>query len=287
MAALLSAAFWAMGTVLWKRLENRISPLGMNLAKGVIGSLYLAVISFFIKIGPIDAQSVLFLVLSGLVGIALGDTFFFVSLKYLGARLSSLTGTLTPVAIALSALFFLRERPSFFVWVGILLTTGGVAWLLKERLPSDSGTIINKPLGVTYRLLSIICTAAGIILAKKGVANAPVIQATLIRLLSSVAGLFLWGCLNRQLSHCLGFFKNISLFKEVAFVVFIVVFGGFWLSLLALKYIDASVAGTLNATSPLFILPISAIMLKEKISRKAVLGTTVAVAGVALILLGG
>ncbi len=63
-------------------------------------------------------------------------------------------------------------------------------------------------------------------------------------------------------------------------------FGGFWLSLVALKHTDASFANTLGSTSPLFILPMAAIVLKEKISMKAGLGAAVAEGGVALILAG-
>ncbi|GAH50516.1 unnamed protein product, partial [marine sediment metagenome] len=73
----------------------------------------------------------------------------------------------------------------------------------------------------------------------------------------------------------------------VSFIVFIVVFGGFWLSLLALKYIDASIASTLNSTTPLFILPMVAIILKEKVSIQAILGAAIAVGGIALIFMGG
>ena len=267
----------------------------MNFAKGILGSLFLASAFFIEKTRPADINSVLFLAISGIVGIALGDTFFFISLKYLGARLASLTGTLTPVSIALFSVIFLKENPSLFVWLGIFLTTAGVIYVLRERLPApsadtnqalDTTAHTQRALGIFYRLLSIICTTVGIILAKKGITGVPALQATFIRLSASIPVIFLWACFTRQLNPCLAPLRDISLFKNVLFVVFVVVFGGFWLSLLALKYIDASIVGALNATSPIFILPIAAVMLKEKISKKAVFGTIIAVAGVVFILLG-
>ena len=81
-------------------------------------------------------------------------------------------------------------------------------------------------------------------------------------------------------------FRRGTLLAKVAVVVVVVVFGGFWLSLVALKHIDAAIAGTLNATGPLFILPMSVLLMKEKLSLRAVLGTGIAVGGVALILKG-
>lgn len=283
--ALTSAASWAFGTVLWRKIGEEISPVSMNFSKGIIGSFYLALVFLIIGIEPISMRDFLFLGISGLLGITLGDTFFFMSLMYLGPSLSSLMGTLVPVSVAFSAVIFLSEMPSFTAWMGIFLTVSGVAWVLKERLPQNE-IIKNKSLGIRYRLLSIVCMTAGVIFAKIGVTSVPTVQATFIRMFWGVIGLIVWGSLNHQLRDWITPFKNFELLKKVSFIVFIVVFGGFWLSLVALKYIDASIANTLGSTTPLFILPMVAIMLKEKISMKAGLGAALAVGGVALVLAG-
>ncbi len=68
--------------------------------------------------------------------------------------------------------------------------------------------------------------------------------------------------------------------------VCVVTFGGFWLSLVAIKYVDVSIAYTLNSTEPLFILPLAVLILKEKITLRALLGTVVALAGIACLCLG-
>lgn len=284
-AALVSAATWALGDILWRKIGEEMPPLSMNLSKAIIGGLYLAAVLLVIGIEPVNMRAFLFLGISGLIGIAIGDTLFFMALMQIGPRLSALMGTLATVFIALSAVIFLGERPSFLVWVGIFLTLSGVAWVLWERLPQNK-IIKNKSLGVKYSFLSIICMTAGVLFAKIGVKDVPTIQATFIRLLWGCIGLILWGCLNHQLKSWLSPLKDFRLLKNISFVVFIVVFGGFWLSLLALKYIDASIASTLSSTTPLFILPMVAIILKEKISIRAVFGAAVAVIGVALIFMG-
>ncbi len=257
----------------------------MNLGKGVIGSLYLAVVFLVIGIEPISMQDFLFLGLSGILGITLGDTFFFMALMNLGPSLSSLMGTLLPVSVAFSAVIFLSEKPSFPAWAGIFLTVAGVAWVLKERSRGNE-LIKNKPLGVKYRLLSIFCMTAGVIFAKIGVSSVSAVQASFIRMAWGVAGLILWGIFNQELNNWIMPFRKPHLLKKVSVIVFIIVFGGFWLSLVALKYTDASFANTLGSTSPLFILPMAAIVLKEKISLKAGLGAVLAVGGVVLILAG-
>lgn len=285
-AALFSAASWALGGVLWRKIGEEISPYSMNLCKGVIGCLYLVVVLVLVGIEPVKSRDFLFLGISGLVGITFGDTFFFKSLMYLGPRLASLMGTLTPVLTVLAAILFLGERLSLLVWIGIVLTVGGVTWVLWERLPEDK-MIKNKSLGIKYSMLCVFCTTAGIIFAKIGVESVSAVQATFIRLFLGSIGLIVWGILGRQLRSWVTPFKNPSVLKRASFIVLIVTFGGFWLSLLALKYIDASIASTLSSTTPLFILPMVAIMLKERVPFRAVLGAMLAVGGIAFVFVGG
>jgi drug/metabolite transporter (DMT)-like permease len=283
LVALASAASWALGTVLWRKIGEEISPFSMNLGKGLIGSIYLAAAFLVVRPAPMSLHDFLYLGISGLLGITLGDTFFFLSLMHLGPSLSSLMGTLIPVSVAFSAVVFLGERPSLAAWVGIFLTVAGVAWVVSERRPRQ-GLVESKSWGVTLRLLSVLFMTAGIICAKIGVRSVPTVQATLVRMVWGVAGLLFWGFFNRQLRAWVAPLRDPRLLRKISLIVFIVVFGGFWLSLLSLKYLDASVAGALGSTAPLFILPIAAIMLGERITVKAGLATAMAVGGVALML---
>jgi len=283
--SLLSACSWALGAILWRKLGERLSSYSMNLAKTAIGTLFLGIILLIVGFEPIGARSIVYLTLSGILGIAIGDTFFFLSLMHLGPRRASLMGSLNPVAVAVAAAAFLGERPTPAVWAGIGAATFGVGWVLWERASAGGGAE-SASLGVRYGLLSVLCTAGGVLLAKVGVVSVPAVHAAWIRLLAGSAGLAFWGASRSELGRWVEPFRTGGLLAKVAVVVAVVVFGGFWLSLVALKHIDAAVAGTLNATGPLFILPMSAVLMKEKLSLRAVLGAGIAVGGVALILAG-
>jgi S-adenosylmethionine uptake transporter len=54
----------------------------------------------------------------------------------------------------------------------------------------------------------------------------------------------------------------------------------------AIKWADVAVAAVLSSTAPLFALPLGLIFLGERISRGALLGTALAVVGVAMLQLG-
>ncbi len=283
--SLLSACFWALGAILWRRIGERLSSYGMNFMKTAGAALCLGVVLLFLGFPPISARPATILAVSGILGIAIGDTFFFLALMRLGPRKASLTGALNPVAIALSAAALLGERPSPAAWAGILATTLGVAWVLWERSPGGARGESHAA-GIRDGLLSVLFTTGAVILAKVGLESVPALHAAWIRLAAGSAGLLFWGVARSELGRSLEPLRNGNLLAEVAVVVAVVAFGGFWLSLLALKHIDAAIAGTLGATSPLFILPMSAAFLKEKLSIRAVFGTVVAVGGVALILTG-
>ena len=104
--SLLSACSWALGAILWRRLGEQLSSFSMNLSKTVFGTIFLGVVLLFVGLESVSARSIVFLALSGVLGIAIGDTFFFLALMRLGPRRASLMGALNPVAIALAAAAF-------------------------------------------------------------------------------------------------------------------------------------------------------------------------------------
>jgi drug/metabolite transporter (DMT)-like permease len=96
-------------------------------------------------------------------------------------------------------------------------------------------------------------------------------------------GLLIVGVSTRQLKNWMAPFGERRTIRLMLAAVFVAIFGGFWLFLVALKYIDASIAVVLNETAPLFVLPMAFFILKEKVSARSIIGAFVATAGVVLI----
>ena len=285
LAALGSAAAWAVGSVLFRRLGDEVSPLGLNLAKGALGLLFLGAVLAVVGVEPIGSESLGYLAASGLVGIALGDTLFFMALVRLEPRSTLLLATLGQVFTVVLALLLLGERPAALAWPGMVLVIGGVTWVMRERQQGETPDVTReRRLGIVYGLLASLCMAAGILLTKVGVETVPALQATFLRLAAGVLGLLVVGVATRRIGGWLAPFRSIRLIRSMSVAVAVIVFGGFYLSVLALKLADASVATVLNATEPLFILPLAAFALRERVSLRAFLGAAIAVAGVAVVL---
>ena len=226
----------------------------------------------------------LLLGISGILGIALADTFFFMALMRLGARLAILIETLCAVVTVILAVLLLGERPAAMVWVGIVLTIAGVGWVLWEREPRKE-LQQNWASGIKFGMLSVLFTALGIIVAKLCMESIAPLEATIVRLAVGTAALGLWGLVTANLRRWLSPLRQPAVLANFTLAVFVAICVGLFLSFVALKYVDAAVAVPLNSTSALFVLPMEAFAAKTRISMRAVVGAVVAPCGIIIIFL--
>ncbi len=281
-AALGSAASWALGSVLFRRLGEQIPPVALTFAKGTAGAILLGLAVVATGFQPIALEDALLLIVSGLLGIALGDTFFFLALNHLGAQVVVLLFTLGQVLTVLLALIWLGERPEPLDWVGIVAVLSGVTVVMWSRISADNGR--TSLAGMIYGLIAVAVMAVSIIIAKEALASTDTMQATFIRMLAGTVGIFLFGRVTGQLAGNLKVLRQPRLFLIFLASVAVVTFGGFWLSMVAIAHIDVALANTLNATEPLFVLPLAALLLKERITPRLLFGSLTTVSGIALII---
>ena len=75
LAALGAAMAWTGASALWRSLSGRITPIRLNAMKnGLASLLFLPVLLTFLH--NTDVNAVLLLFVSGLIGIAAGDSFY-------------------------------------------------------------------------------------------------------------------------------------------------------------------------------------------------------------------
>ena len=285
-AALTSAASWAIGSILFKKIGEKVSPFGMTLSKGILGILLLgfvyAVNGFdFI---PLNAAGMLFI--SGIIGIAIGDTLFFASLQYLGPKVQIIFFMMGQVMTAMLGLLILKEMPLLLQWIGILVTLMGAAAVLWKKIFSNSENKKTGVRGLMFGLLAMFCFSISLIIAKQAMISVSALSAVLIRITAGTAGMLIYGLIKRKVKTWLNPFRDLKMVVFFIVSVSIVTFGGFWLSLVALKLLDVAVASTLGATEPLFVLPLALIILKERIALTEFIGAVLTACGVIIIIIG-
>lgn len=280
-AALSSAFCWAVAAVLFQQLGQQLSAVALNLFKGVVAIVCIGLVLLPAGIADVSKDAFLLLAASGLVGICLGDTLYFMTINRLGSRLTLLIGSLIPVATALIAITVLGERISLSAGIGLALTITGVTYVLWERSVIKA-EFTQWRAGLVFGLLFVLANALGIIFTKVGVQDIPALDATFIRTLWAIVGLAFWGLVSRSLLSWVKPLEDRKLRNRLLLASIIGAFLGTWLSVAALKYTHTAVAVTLNSTSPLFVLPLAMVILKEHITWRAVSGAFVAIMGVAM-----
>ncbi|HEY9619704.1 MAG TPA: DMT family transporter [Crinalium sp.] len=286
LAALSAALAWAIASVLYTRLGRQLPPLGLNLAKNGIAIAFVAVLLLLrgeAAVG-LNGGALGLLVLSGAIGIGFGDTVFFETLNCLGVRRALLMEALAPPLTAVLAFVFLHEQLSWQSWLGILLTVGGVTWVVVERVLDVVGSTFRPLRGIGFGLLAAIAQASGSVLSRAALADTTVdpLWSSLIRLTTGLLVLVLWTAAQPRLWREFKPLQSARFLLLLTGASFIGTFLATWLQQTAIKHTAVGIAQSLSATSPLFILPI-ALLLGECISMRAVLGVLVALMGIWLL----
>lgn len=251
----------------------------------------------------------LWLGLSGIIGLALGDAFLFQSYLMIGPRLGMLLMSLSPVMAALMSRWFLGEVLGTNQMIGIGVTVIGVAWVVSDRPPNSAAggppalnpdihpvrrmdqmrTAIQDNrtflLGLLLGLMGAVGQSVGAVLAKKGLYGdfAP-ISGNIIRL--AAATVFIWayyglrGKIPETIEKLRLHPRSRLLLLGGAITGPVV---GVSFSMLAIQRTAVGVASTLMATTPVFMLPVGYFIFKERFGWKSIAGTVVAILGVGLL----
>jgi drug/metabolite transporter (DMT)-like permease len=288
LAALSAAFLWALASAVYSKLGKTLSPLLLNLSKGII-AVFLLTITLLINAAPIPTipmTSLIALSLSGVIGIGIGDTLYFETLRRLGVRLTLLLGVLTPSITAVLALLFLHESLSAWAWLGMLLTLAGIAWVVQERNNGGTKTGEQTLQGLMLGAIAVLIFAVSALLSRGALANTSVtpLWSALIRLGAGTLSLMIVVMFRpRALKQWkeLGQ-KGVGL--PLIGAAFLGTYLGIWLQQIGFKYAPAGIAQTMLATSPLFILGLARLA-GQKVTVQSWVGSAIALAGVSLLLL--
>ncbi len=293
MYALFAALLWVFGAMLFESLGKKNGATTVNFLRLLLGFIFLSTFTFFTRgfLLPLDADlhAWIWLLLSGIVGFAIGDLFLFKSLVMIGARISMLIMTLAPPTAAILGWLILGETLSSYQLIGMIVTLFGIAIVILQRQEKSSNGVSKKGRKFKYPLIGILMAVIGalgqgfgLVLSKLGMKDYNPFAATQIRIIAGLFGLGLIISFSKQWKVVLKPVRNVKTMSLLSLGALLGSFLGISFSLLAIKYTNTGVASTIMAIQPILLIPASMVIFKEKVNVTEIIGALVAVSGIFL-----
>jgi len=293
-AALATAVCWALSSVFFTATTKEIGALAVNRIRLVFAVVFLLITHTLLTGRPLPLGVApshwLWLGLSGIVGLVIGDTLLFQAFKLIGNRLGTLIMAGVPVMSGLGAWLFLSEKLAPQAILGIAICVCGIGVVVFERAGANTPLNADRRryiTGILYALGGALGQAGGLILAKMGLNdNFPSISGVMIRMLVALLVMWAFTLLTGQARATLGkFLQNRQTTLNLIAGSLVGPFIGVWLSQIAVQNSYVGISSTLMAMTPIVMLPIARYYYLEKLSPRVLFGTLLALAGVTVIFL--
>ena len=282
-----AAISWTYACFIWRSQTEKYKSIDINLVKNIIA--FLIFLPTFINYSVlIDSKSIFTLLLSGVIGIGLGDTFYIKSLQIIGTRRTLSIETVSPLLAALSGEIFINENLALRSYIGIVIISISLFILLRQRtnLLVNNSTTINEQNNLSiyiFPFLSVLCAVLGGLLSRIVFleSNLSPFQTTEIRLLGAI--IFLITIKKFRINF---FLKKLDKNDQKRFLLSIF-FGtnlGILLQQIVFKTLPLGVGWSLLSTSPIISLFFAS---KEEgtITKVIIFFTTLLFLGLCLIIL--
>ncbi|MDT8309050.1 MAG: DMT family transporter [Bacteroidales bacterium] len=286
-AALASAMCFTVNGIIFEIASKRIGALSLNLFRLVFAFLFLGIFSLITRgmFLPLDAgtHQWIWLPVSGIIGLMIGDYFLFRAFAIIGSRVSMLIMTLVPPITALISFFLLNEVLTPIEFAGMALVLGGIALAVVSRGGKRLSLNYNMK-GLFFAIIGATGQAVGFVLSKYGMEQYDPFAATHIRILTAAIGFLLMALVLGKTKKIHAALRDKKGMTGTVIGSFFGPFLGISLSLFAVQRSTAGVTATLMSIVPILIIIPSFLVFKQKVTVKEVIGAVIAVAGVFLIM---
>jgi drug/metabolite transporter (DMT)-like permease len=293
LAALFVAVLWAATGLMLKPISTRLNPFFANHVRVFASTIvYLPIVITtnglnYLLQTPIT--SILFVVGGAAVGFIIAETCFLLGIRYIPlSQVYPISLCGFPVVTLVIAAVFLGERLAPAALLGVALVLVGLyltAFPGQGIIPKISLVSPEEQKGLVLTALSFIFYGISINMTTFGIRDMNLDLANFIRFAALTVILIPFtfrhwtdaGLLKTEM-------KTIGL-AALNGAIAIGLAGR--ILLFSLTESGAALTSVLTSTSPLFLLPMSVFLLKERVTRKLAAGVVISVAGICLVFLPG
>jgi drug/metabolite transporter (DMT)-like permease len=291
-AGITTSVLWTFGSLFFSSAGRRIGSFPVNAYRIVI-ALTLLLISNFVLLGTFPVATGtqwIWMGLSGIVGLGLGDLTLIKAYVVAGPRLSLLMMTTSAIFAAVAAYLMLGETiaPIALLGLGVTLLGIVIAVLAENNESQHFCSKRSMVWGLSLGLFGAIGQGFGAVLSKIGMLSDPTailnpLAATLMRML--IGAIFIWmiAIASRRLGALQESLHDRQGMKNTMLGAFVAPFLGVTLSLVALASLPAGIAQTLMSLMPVFVIPIAWVAYRQRTGFFGIFGAVISVIGVAII----
>ncbi len=281
-----AAASWTYACFIWRSQTQKYKTIDINLIKNIIA--FLVFTPAFINISSTtELKNIFILLVSGIIGIGLGDTFYLKSLQTIGTRKTLSVETLSPLMAAFSGEIFINEDLTIKSWVGIIIVSISLFIILKK---GNDFKDENSPFSeknnfriFAFPFLSVLCAVLGGLFSRMVFlqSNLSPFITTEIRLLGAI--IFLITLKGFKINF---FLKNIKKKEQKRFLLSILLGTniGILLQQIVFKTLPIGIGWALLSTSPIISL-LFAKNEEREITQKIIFFTCLLFFGLTLIII--
>ena len=256
-AAISAVLSWTFACSIWRKASEKLLPRQINIYKNLLASILFLPVVLTINWFS-DVFSIFVLMVSGIVGISIGDTLYINSLKIIGTRKTLSFEALTPIIATTLGTLSINEIYPQKVWIGSLIVSFSVLMIVRQNTFQKEDSRETNILGIFCALGSVFCAVFAALMSRVILISSTLtpLQTTEIRLLS--ASIFLFLIFKKDFLDLL---KNRSITKQNhSSLVLSTLLGtncGILFQQIVFKFLPIGIGWTLLSLSPIFALFIS------------------------------
>jgi drug/metabolite transporter (DMT)-like permease len=187
-AALAAAMAWTTASALWRSLSQFGTAIELNGLKNGLALLFF--LPFLFTLPWTDQTgAIVVLLLSGVIGIAAGDSFYLGGLRRLGTQRALTVEAIGPVLASMGGVLMMGDTVRPAAWAGALLVSCAVV-LVAQQSKASSATN-GTAFGLLLCVLAVMCGLSGAFLSRHVLITSSLspMQTAAVRLLGGWLGL--------------------------------------------------------------------------------------------------
>ena len=291
-----ASIFWSITVTILKPVTQNISPFLINPIKNSIGFILFFIL--FISTSTPLWYSHLYnyeyaiILISGALGMVLGDTVFIYALNKIGANRVAIVDSFSPVVIHIYSILLLSNQELSIMQIsGFFITIAGLLILTYEN-DYDDIDYKTKRFGIALVLGAMACTGGGVVflktvlerIAEPGLDGIKLnLWVTAFRLIPGVVLSWIIFSFQKDRHQLLKPLKDKNNYRPLIIASILGPFLALGCWILGYAFLSKpSLASIIGQTSVIFIVILSWLFLKEKITRLRILSTIFVFVGVIL-----